>query len=145
MRKHPGAWTTGAVTPMAGPTVTPRGAAQIDALLDSPEVAALIADLQETRWTGRPGYTLRSMVGMVLVKSVYALPTWTRTARLVAEHVALQKVLGDVPSVDACYRFTAKLRQFSGLLDSCIAGVLTSLHAVIPEMGRVVAIDGSDL
>jgi len=40
----------------------------VGTLLDSPEIATLIADLQETRWTGRPGYPLRAMVGMVLVK-----------------------------------------------------------------------------
>ena len=52
----------------------PRDAAQIAALLDSPEIAALIADLEATRWTGRPGYPLRAMVGLALVKSLYALP-----------------------------------------------------------------------
>lgn len=131
---------------MAGPNLPlTRDAKRVAALLDSQEITDLIADLQQTRWTGRPGYTIRAMVGMTLVKSLYALPTWTRTARLVAEHTALQAVLGDVPSVYACYRFTAKLRQFSGTLDSCIAAVLASLHAEMPEMGTVVAIDGSDL
>ena len=45
---------------------------------DLPEVKQLIADLDETRWTGRPGYPIRVMVGAALVKAVYALPTWTR-------------------------------------------------------------------
>lgn len=52
---------------MAVPNVAPlRGAAQIAALLDSPEIARLISDLQETRWTGRPGYPIRAMVGLAL-------------------------------------------------------------------------------
>jgi hypothetical protein len=50
------------------------------------------------------------MVGMTLVKSLYAVPTWSRTARLVAEHPGLQAALGCSPSVYACYRFGAKLR-----------------------------------
>jgi hypothetical protein len=29
------------------------------------------------------------MIGMALVKSLYALPTWTRTIRLVSEHATL--------------------------------------------------------
>ena len=74
----------------------------------------LISELQETRWTGRPGYPIRAMVGMALVKSLYAIPTWSRTARLVAEHPALQAALGCAPSVYACYRFTAKLRACDG-------------------------------
>ena len=85
------------------------------------------------------------MVGMALAKSLYTLPTWTRTVRPVAEHAALRKAIGGAPSVDACYRFTRKLREHKGALDSCIASVLASLHAELAEFGNNVAIDGSDL
>jgi hypothetical protein len=114
-------------------------------LLDSPEFGAMIGELQETRWTGRPGYPVRAMVGMALVKSLYGIPTWSRTARLVAEHAALQEALGAVPSVYACYRFTVKLREHPGALERCIASVLARLREAKPDMGRNVAIDGSDL
>ncbi len=120
-------------------------AEQIRTLLDSPEIAALIAGLEDTRWTGRPGYPLRAMVGMALVKSLYSIPTWTRTVALVSEHAALQAALGATPSVYACYRFGAKLRAHGGLLNACIAGVLGSLRAEHPGMGENVAIDGSDM
>jgi hypothetical protein len=70
----------------------------VAALLDLPEIKQLTADLDETRWTGRPGYPIRTMVGMALAKAVYALPTWTRTARLIAEHAALREVIGGTPS-----------------------------------------------
>ena len=43
--------------------------------------------------------------------SMYAIPTWTRTVRLVAEHAALRAALGcedATPSEWACYRFTAQ-------------------------------------
>jgi hypothetical protein len=56
------------------PAVT--AAAQIAGLLDSPEIAALVSELEATRWTGRPGrpgYPIRSMVGMALAKSLYAI------------------------------------------------------------------------
>jgi hypothetical protein len=72
-------------------------------VLDSPEIAALVSELEATRWTGRPGYPLRGMVGMALAKSIYAVPTWTRTVALVREHAALRAVITvgspDVPSV----------------------------------------------
>ena len=49
---------------MAVRNVPPRrGAAQVAALLDSPEIVGLIADLEATRWTGRRGYPIRAMVG----------------------------------------------------------------------------------
>ena len=131
---------------MAALTVSlTRDVAQIGTLLASPEIAGLITQLAETRWTGRPGYPLRAMVGLTLVKSLYTLPTWTRTVALVRDHAALRDVLGAVPSVDAAYRFTAKLRLHGDMLTACIDAVLASLRAAKPEMGQTVAIDGSDL
>src|SRR5260370_37555610 len=85
------------------------------------------------------------LVGAALVKAVYALPTWTRTARLIAEHAALREAIGGAPSQWACYRFAAKLREHGGALAACIDRVLATLHAAKPGMGRTVAIDGSDL
>jgi hypothetical protein len=88
------------------------------------------------------------MVGMALAKSIYSIPTWTRTVALVREHAALRLAIaadGEVPSVYACYRFAAKLRAFKPLLDACLDRVTASLHAEMPEMGQDVAVDASDL
>jgi len=88
------------------------------------------------------------MVGMALAKSMYAIPTWTRTVRLVREHGALGAAIapdGSVPSEWACYRFTRKLRANGDMLDACIARVTASLHAAMPEYGTDLAIDASDM
>ncbi len=131
---------------MASTTVSPcHDARQVAALLDLPEIKRLIADLDETRWTGRPGYPVRTMVGAALVKAVYALPTWTRTARLIAEHAALREALGGSPSNWSCYRFAAKLRAHDDILTACLDRVLATLREANPEMGQTVAIDGSDM
>ncbi len=87
---------------------------------------------------------------MALTKSLYALPTWSRTVMLLREHAALREAIGctdetDVPSVYAAYRFTAKLRRFKPLLDACMANVTAALQAQMPGLGRDVAIDASDL
>jgi hypothetical protein len=68
---------------------------------------------------------MRSMVGAPLAKSVYALPKWSRTLRMVAEHDALQAVLGGVVLSD----------------DATVRAV----KAAVPGSGVDVAIDGSDL
>ncbi len=123
-------------------------AESLAAILESPEVARLIDELQQTRWTGRPGYPLRSMVGMALAKSLYALPTWTRTVALVREHRELAAVIapdGEVPSHWACYRFLAKLREHKPLLADCIASVVEALKHANPLLGWDVAIDASDM
>jgi hypothetical protein len=133
---------------MATATVPPRsGASELAGLLDSPEIASLIAELEATRWTGRPGYPIRSMIGMALAKSIYAIPTWTRTVALVREHAGLLAALGtdECPSVYACYRFAAKLREHGHLLDACIASVVERVHKEIPNVGKDVAIDASDM
>jgi hypothetical protein len=123
----------------------PRGAELVAVLLNSPEITRLISDLQETRWTGRPGYPSRTMVGLALVKNVYAIPTWSRTVRLVDEHSALQDALGVAPSIHAAYRFTRKLREHGKALANCLDHVLASLREAIPDLGANLAIDGSDL
>ncbi len=132
---------------MDAPKVPRRSAAsELAALLDSPEITELVRDLEATRWTGRPGYPIRAMVGMALAKSLYSIPTWTRTVALVREHAALREAIGgETPSVYACYRFTAKLRAFKPLLDACLDRVSAALHAAHPGMGTDVAIDGSDM
>ena len=124
----------------------PSDADQVGAILASPEVARLVAELEATRWTGRPGYGSHALVGMALIKSIYSIEVWTRVVALVREHAALREVVGgDVPSVFACRRFAAKLRRFKPLLDACLDRLVASLHAEHPDMGVDVSIDASDL
>ncbi len=129
--------------PLARTTVAPS--AEIAEVLDSPEVALLVAELDALRWTGRKGYGARALVGACLVKSLYAIPTWTRVASLIAEHHSLQSALGGAPSQWAMYRFSTKLRDQKPLLDACLAGIVSRLREELPEYGQDVAIDASDL
>ncbi len=134
---------------MASANVAGRSAsAELKQLLDSPEIAELIRELEETRWTGRPGYPVRTMVGLALAKSLYALPTWTKTVALVREHWALQRALGcegNPPSVYAAYRFAEKLRAHGDKLERCIDSVIDGLKSKLPGYGTDLAIDASDM
>jgi hypothetical protein len=130
---------------MASANVSRRSAVHLAAILDSPEIARLIKDLEATRWTGRAGYPTRALLGVALVKSIYAIPTWSRTVALVHEHDGLQRALGATPSVYAVYRFACKLRQHEQLIEQCIAQVLARLRSAHPGMGENIAIDASDL
>lgn len=116
--------------------------------LDSPEIRRLIGELEATRWTGRPGYPVRTMIGLALAKSLYAIPTWTKVTELVAEHWRLQRVLGcegKPPTKWAAYRFAAKLRENGEMVERCIDGVVEGLRAKLPTYGRDLAIDASDM
>jgi hypothetical protein len=134
---------------MASPNVAGGAAsATLKQLLDSSEIGRLIAELEATRWTGRPGYPIRTMVGLALAKSLYALPTWTKTVALIGEHVALQRALGcedNPPSVYAAYRFAEKLRKHGAMVERCIDGVIKGLRKKLPTYGRDLAIDASDM
>lgn len=119
---------------------------EIAALLDSPEVAALIRQLDAAGSPrGRKGYGARALIGACLVKSLYGLPTWTRVASLIADHPGLQDALGGCPSVWAAYRFTVKLRQYSAALADCLDAITGALQDAVPGIGVDVAIDASDM
>jgi transposase, IS5 family len=121
-------------------------AAELCRILDSPEIAALIAEIEATRSTGRPGYPIRALVGLALAKSLYQRPAWTQIVALANEHVALRQALGgEVPSIHACYRFTKKLIKYESLLADCADHLLASHKNLHPEMGENIAIDGSAL
>jgi hypothetical protein len=113
---------------------------QVRTALDLPEVRELATALDATKWTGRPGYPTIALIGMCLIRHVYALPAWSMTAGLVAEHRGLQDVLGCCPSVYACYRFTGRLRRHHEALDDC----LTRLVARV-TVGEHLALDASDM
>jgi hypothetical protein len=134
---------------MTTPNVARRSVVNdLASILESSEVSNLVSELQATRETGRPGYPLRAMIGMALAKSLYALPTWTRTVALVKEHPALAAVIspaGEIPSLWSCYRFTAKLREHAPMLQRCIADVIAALKKANPVLGWDVAIDASDM
>jgi hypothetical protein len=131
---------------LAGQTVPRRSvAAEVAQILDSPEVAALGAELDALRFVGRRGYGARALLGACIVKALYALPTWTRVADLIAEHPALADTLGGTPSHWACYRFAAKLRKERQRIAACVDALAAALREAHPEMGREVAIDASDM
>jgi hypothetical protein len=134
---------------MASPNVAGGAAsAALKTVLDSPEIGRLIEELQATRWTGRPGYPIRTMIGLALAKSLYAIPTWTKTVALVKEHWALQRALGcegNPPSVWSAYRFAEKLRDNGEMVECCIDGVVEGLRSKLPSYGTDLAIDASDM
>lgn len=134
---------------MASPNVAGEAAsATLAGLLDSPEIGLLIEELQATRWTGRPGYPIRTMIGLALAKSLYALPTWTKTVALVREHWALQRALGcegNPPSVYAAYRFAEKLRDNGEMVKRCVDSVVGGLRSKLPSYGTDLSIDASDM
>jgi IS5 family transposase len=131
---------------LAVQTVPRRSAvSELSSLLDSPEMVALIRDVDGLKLSKRRGYGTRTLIGACLVRTMYALPTWTRTADLIADHDGLQRVLDGAPLHWALYRFASKLRQHSAALADCVNRLADSLRAELPGYGEDAAIDASDL
>jgi hypothetical protein len=88
------------------------------------------------------------MIGLALAKSLYAIPTWTKTVALVADHWKLQRALGcegNPPSKWAAYRFAEKLRDNGEMVERCIDSVIEGLRERLPLYGRDLSIDASDM
>lgn len=118
----------------------------VAAILDSPEIAALIDNLDGIGSPrGRKGYGPKALVGACLVKSLFALPTWTFVAALIAEHPGLQDALGGCPSVWAMYRFGTKLRENRPVVEAALDSIADSLREQYPELGKDLAIDATDM
>jgi hypothetical protein len=132
---------------MASGKVARRAAvSEVAAILDSPEVVALIVAIDGIgNPRGRKGYGTRALLGAVLVRGIYGLPSWTWTAALIREHPALREILGGAPTNWALCRFATKLRQHREVLGVCFDACAVSLREVNPDFGRDVAIDASDL
>lgn len=50
-------------------------------------------------------------------------------------HAGLPDALGDVPGINAAYRFSVKLREHCDMLTACTDRVLANLPERLPEMG----------
>ena len=67
------------------------------------------------------------------MKALYALPTWTRTADLIAQHAGLEAALGGAPSHWACYRFARKLRTERERIAVCLDALAAALREQHPR------------
>jgi IS5 family transposase len=140
----------GGLSSMTTSTVAHVCAETVAVLLDSREIIDFISELDFLKWTGRPGYSTRTLIGVVLTKSLFGETTWTRTLDLIQGHPKLRSAIGceddrDMPSIDAMYRFRAKLERCEGQRQECIEAVVRALRSKNHEIGRDVAIDASDI
>lgn len=105
----------------------------------------LVERIDSLKLRKRRGYGTRTLIGACIVRAIYALPTWTRTVQLLAEHTALADAIGGSPSEWACYRFMTKVREHSAALAECVDDIAGELRRELPDYGHDVAIDASDL
>ncbi len=123
----------------------------VERALRMPAVTTLIARLEDAHTVGRRGYGPRRLVGLTIVKMLYSIETWTKAVSWVSEHPVLLALCDcatpeDLPSVDACYRFSRKLVVHREEFVLPFAhDVQADLRALDPKHGRHVGIDSTTI
>jgi hypothetical protein len=128
---------------------TNGGTHHLRRILELQAVQELIARLDGTRQTGRPGYPVGVMVAGLIARFLYRIPTITALVDLLRDHGDLREACGisspeQVPSIDAFYRFHRKLREL-GLLSEINAQLVDEIKAKVPDLGTDVAVDSTDV
>jgi len=109
----------------------------------------LVAALEQTRWTGRPGYPIKVMWRTIIASYVFDIPTIEELRRRLEEPflAILCGIYSDkeIPSRFAYYRFIGKLIAHRDLIEKCMAKTIEMLRQLLPGFGEIVAIDSTEV
>ncbi len=141
--------------PASNPTTPRQGRgtspfADLTALFEALPDAALLAELEATRHTGRPGYAI-PVVWRSLVASFYlGIVHDTDLVRALESNPLLAAACGihspdDVPSKFAICRFRRKLSGFRGAVSDVLMASVGQLRDKLPGFGHTVAVDATDV
>lgn len=123
---------------------------ELKAIFDNLHDDELVEALENTRWTGRPGYPIPIMwrtivasfyLGIIhdtdLIRNLHANP-------LLAQACGINNP-GLIPSKYAYCRFRKKLIHFNDLVAKALAQCVEALKQAIPGFSETVAVDATDV
>jgi len=121
-------------------------AGELKEIFDSVPFQRLVKTLRAYRWTGRPGYNPETMLKAVLVGYYKSIGTLAELARYLEDHREIASVCGFrdnelTPSRSTLSRFISRLGEHQDLLDECLKIIADSFRELLPDFGKVVAID----
>ena len=121
-------------------------AEELKEIFDSVPFQRLVKTLKNYRWTGRPGYNPETMLKAMLVGYYKAIGTLAELARYVEDHREIASVCGfrddePTPSRSTLSRFISRLARHQDLLDECLEIIADGFKDLLPDFGKVVAID----
>ena len=124
--------------------------AELEAVFEALPDGELLEALEETRWTGRPGYPIRVMWRTLVASFFLGIVHDTDLIRALQSNPLLAEACGidwpdGVPSKYAYCRFRKKLVGFSDLVASLLTECVERLREALPDFGQTVAIDSTDL
>ena len=121
-------------------------AEELKEIFDSVPLQKLVKTLRAYRWTGRLGFHPEAMLKAVLVGYYKSIGTLAELARYLEDHREIASVCGfrdheSTPSRSTFSRFISRLTKHQGLLDECLKIIADGLKDLLPDFGKVVAID----
>lgn len=120
----------------------------LDRLEQTTAAQTLIKEIQGRRACTRPGYPPRSMLRMFWLKYLLGEPTMVDFLRLLRASDVFRDLCGlgnRVPSGPTCSRFYGELRTHAVDIDQLTASLVNQLRRHFTDLGRVVAVDGTDI
>ena len=121
--------------------------AELTAIFDSIDDSRLMRKLWSYRWTGRRGYSPRSLWRAVIAGHYLNIPTTIGLVRRLQEDPQLLRVCGfaAVPSRLTVGRFLSRLVENIDLVRECLASASQSLSLHLPDFGREIAVDSTTI
>ena len=118
---------------------------ELSAIFEVIDDAPLLGALARYRWTGRPGWSLRSLWRAHVAGYVLGLPTTNSLVRRLQDDYALRGVCGfdELPSRWTFNRFVSRLSHHTDLVELALAKLTDRLHELLPDFGSGLAVDGS--
>lgn len=123
---------------------------ELDVVFNNLHDQKLLEILTATRWTGRPGFPIKVIWQTLIVSYALDIPTIQELIRTLRRNPLVAIRCGihskeEIPSRFAYYRFIKKLIIHQELIENCMAKTIETLREKYPEIGKVVAIDSTDI
>ena len=118
---------------------------ELAAILSRLDDAALLARLQDYRWTGRQGYSLKVLWRAYVGSFVLNLPHTNALIRRLEDDADFRELCGfrDLPHRTTFNRFIRRLSHHPDLVEACFAQLTHQLRTLLPDLGREVAVDST--
>ena len=118
---------------------------ELAAILSRLDDAALLARLQDYRWTGRQGYPLKALWRAYVASFVLNLPHTNALIRRLEDDADFREFCGfrDLPHRTTFNRFIRRLSHHADLVEHCFARLTHQLKTLLPDLGREVAVDST--
>ena len=116
------------------------------AIFENLQDDALLSKLKAPR-RGRPGHDTRVLWRCFVAAYALGLPSINATNRRLGDDPAIAAACGitTIPSKMTFSRFMAKLVRYDDLVENCLVKATDTLSRLLPNMGRVVAVDSTSI